>query len=124
MQPPALCTLYAHADARGFIVPLPSVQWPSGTLRSRRTSPRPRPRPDVRELQGGVAAADKTIERMGRHHLEVVRAKIRELQAIETSLSATISRCTGASTPECPLLDILADNHAASRTLDDAAGES
>jgi MerR family mercuric resistance operon transcriptional regulator len=44
---------------------------------------------------------------MGHHHLEVVRAKIRDLQTIETVLARTIARCTGSDTPDCPLLDVL-----------------
>jgi MerR family mercuric resistance operon transcriptional regulator len=47
------------------------------------------------------------VERMGRHHLDVVRDKIRDLQAIEAVLAGTIARCTGTDTPDCPLLDVL-----------------
>ncbi|KAF0677166.1 MerR family transcriptional regulator [Profundibacterium mesophilum] len=55
--------------------------------------------------RGGHTCAE--VEGVGRHHLGVVRAKIRDLQAIETRLSDTIARCSGADTPECPLLDVL-----------------
>ncbi|MFW8595281.1 MerR family transcriptional regulator [Cribrihabitans neustonicus] len=55
------------------------------------------------------------VERMGRHHLDVVRAKIRDLQAIETILSDTVSRCSGGDTPDCPLLDVLSEGPAASK---------
>ena len=54
------------------------------------------------------------VERMGRHHLDVVRAKIRDLQAIEAVLDKTIACCTGSDTSECPLIDILQQGHAAS----------
>lgn len=54
------------------------------------------------------------VERMGRHHLELVRAKIRDLQAIESVLAQTIARCTGAQTPDCPLLDVLHEGPSAS----------
>lgn len=49
------------------------------------------------------------FSRMGRHHLDVVRIKIRDLQAIESVLAQTIAHCTGSDTPDCPLLDVLND---------------
>jgi MerR family mercuric resistance operon transcriptional regulator len=52
------------------------------------------------------------VERIGRHHLDVVRAKIRDLQAIETVLAGTIQHCTGSDTPDCPLLDVLKERRA------------
>ncbi len=67
----------------------------------------------MEEIRGLLSLVDRgshtcaDVEKMGRHHLEVVRAKIRDLQAIETLLSETILRCTGSSTPDCPLLDVL-----------------
>jgi MerR family transcriptional regulator, mercuric resistance operon regulatory protein len=61
---------------------------------------------------GSLTCGD--VERMGRHHLELVRAKIRDLQAIEGILAQTIARCTGAQTPDCPLLDFLNEGHCAS----------
>jgi hypothetical protein len=44
------------------------------------------------------------VERMGRHHLEAVRAKMRYFQVIKTVLARTIARCTGFETPDCPLM--------------------
>lgn len=73
----------------------------------------------MEEIRGLLSLVDRgshtcaEVARMGRHHLEVVRAKIRDLQAIEAVLSETISRCTGADTPECPLLDVLCEGQAA-----------
>jgi MerR family mercuric resistance operon transcriptional regulator len=67
----------------------------------------------LEEIRGLLSLVDRgshtcaEVERMGRHHLDVVRAKIRDLQAIETVLAGTISCCTGADTPDCPLLDVL-----------------
>ncbi|SER93723.1 transcriptional regulator [Tranquillimonas rosea] len=69
----------------------------------------------MEEIRGLLSLVDRgshtcaEVERMGRHHLDVVRAKIRGLQAIETVLAGTIARCTGADTPDCPLLDVLND---------------
>ena len=65
------------------------------------------------EIRGLLSLVDRgshtcaEVERMGRHHLEVVRDKIRDLKAIETVLAQTIARCTGSDTPDCPLLDVL-----------------
>lgn len=67
----------------------------------------------MEEIRGLLSLIDRgsntcaEVERMGRHHLDVVRAKIRDLQAIEAVLAQTISRCTGADTPDCPLLEVL-----------------
>lgn len=67
----------------------------------------------MKEIQGLLSLVDRGehtcahVEKMGRHHLDVIRAKISDLQAIETILSETISSCTGAGTPDCPLLDVL-----------------
>ncbi|UWQ20090.1 helix-turn-helix domain-containing protein [Jannaschia sp. W003] len=57
--------------------------------------------------RGGHTCAE--VERMGRHHLDAVRAKIRDLQAIEAVLADTVARCTGTAAPACPLLDVLSD---------------
>lgn len=67
----------------------------------------------MEEIRGLLTLVDRgshtcaEVERMGRHHLDVVRAKIRDLQAIEAVLAETIARCTGTDTPDCPLLDVL-----------------
>ena len=74
----------------------------------------------MEEIGGLLSLVDRgshtcaEVERMGRHHLDVVRTKIRDLQAIETVLAGTIACCTGSDAPECPLLDILQQGHAAS----------
>lgn len=69
----------------------------------------------MEEIRGLLSLVDRgshtcaEVEQRGRHHLDVVRAKLRDLQRIESLLAETISRCSGTSTPDCPLLDILAD---------------
>ncbi|WPZ20975.1 helix-turn-helix domain-containing protein [Sulfitobacter faviae] len=72
----------------------------------------------MEEIRGLLSLVDRgshtcaEVERMGRHHLDVVSDKIRNLQAIETVLAGTIARCTGTNTPECPLLDVLNEGQA------------
>lgn len=70
---------------------------------------------EIRSLLSLVDRGSHTcaeVERMGCHHLDVVRAKIRDLQAIESVLARTIARCTGSDTPDCPLLDVLNEGQA------------
>lgn len=73
----------------------------------------------MEEIRGLLAMVDRgshtcaEVEKMGRRHLDVVRAKIRDLQGIEAVLAETIARCTGAGAPECPLLDVLSERGAA-----------
>lgn len=72
----------------------------------------------MEEIRGLLSLVDRgshtcaEVERMGRHHLDVVRAKIRDLQAIEAVLAGTIARCTSTDTPDCPLLDVLSEGQA------------
>jgi MerR family mercuric resistance operon transcriptional regulator len=40
-------------------------------------------------------------------HIEDVRRRIADLQKIETTLAATIEKCSGGDVPECPVLDAL-----------------
>lgn len=67
----------------------------------------------MEEIRGLLSMVDRgnhtcaEVERMGRRHLENVRAKIRDLEAIEAILSSTIEQCSGTSTPDCPLLETL-----------------
>ncbi|MDF0603357.1 helix-turn-helix domain-containing protein [Psychromarinibacter sp. C21-152] len=78
---------------------------------------------EIRDLLGLVDRGSHTcaeVERMGRHHLEVVRAKIRDLQAIETVLAGTIARCTGGDTPDCPLLNALNEGQTTSMRVEGA----
>jgi MerR family mercuric resistance operon transcriptional regulator len=74
----------------------------------------------MEEIRGLLSLVDRgshtcaEVERVGRQHLDVVRAKIRALQSIETVLAQTVKRCTGSGTPECPLLDVLSTGSTAS----------
>jgi MerR family mercuric resistance operon transcriptional regulator len=49
------------------------------------------------------------VEKRGRDHLNVVRAKIKDLQNIEAILAETIAKCSGSDARECPLLTVLSD---------------
>ena len=65
---------------------------------------------EIRGLLAMVARGSHScaeVEKMGRHHLAAVRAKIRDLQNIEAVLAETIAQCSGSRTPECPLLEVL-----------------
>ena len=81
----------------------------------------------MEEIRGLLSLVDRgshtcaEVERMGRHHLDVVRAKIHDLQAIETVLAGTIACCTGADTPDCPLLDVLNDGQTKSAPVERAS---
>ena len=44
---------------------------------------------------------------MATRHLEDIRSKLQDLKKLEEVLAATVSRCSGQSTPDCPVLDIL-----------------
>ncbi|SDE08641.1 MerR family transcriptional regulator [Limimaricola pyoseonensis] len=67
----------------------------------------------IQEIRALLSLVDRgshtcaEVEQLGRHHLDVVRSKIRDLQAIETLLARTIASCTGTDSPDCPLLDVL-----------------
>jgi MerR family mercuric resistance operon transcriptional regulator len=41
------------------------------------------------------------------HHLDDIRAKLRDLKKLERLLSRTIARCSGRTAPDCPVLDVL-----------------
>ncbi|EYD71448.1 Heavy metal resistance transcriptional regulator HmrR [Limimaricola hongkongensis DSM 17492] len=81
----------------------------------------------MEEIRGLLALVDRgshtcaEVERRGRHHLDVVRSKIRDLQAIESVLDGTIARCTGSDTPDCPLLDVLNEGQIKSERVESAS---
>ncbi|MGY3436817.1 MULTISPECIES: MerR family transcriptional regulator [unclassified Marinovum] len=69
----------------------------------------------MEEIRGLLSLVDRgshtcaEFEKRGQHHLDVVRAKISDLQNIETILAQTIAKCSGSDAPECPLLTVLSD---------------
>ena len=47
------------------------------------------------------------VREIAAHHLEVVRAKIGDLKAMESVLSDAVRRCDAGEDPGCPLIDSL-----------------
>ncbi len=47
------------------------------------------------------------VEEIAAHHLEDIRAKLRDLKKLERLLAKTVARCSGNTAPDCPVLDIL-----------------
>lgn len=67
---------------------------------------------DVRDLLGlvdGKAGSCADVQALAQRHIASVRAKIADLQRIETVLSETVSRCTGDDVPECAVIDALTE---------------
>lgn len=62
----------------------------------------------LRDLGGRSEAPCGDVRDIASKHLGDVRAKIRDLQKLETLLAQTIDRCKGGTAPDCPVLDILA----------------
>lgn len=47
------------------------------------------------------------VEAIAQAHLETVRAKLIDLARLEHILADTVSRCSGTTSPSCPVLDML-----------------
>jgi MerR family mercuric resistance operon transcriptional regulator len=58
-------------------------------------------------LGGPEKATCREVRGVAAHHLEDVRSKLRDLQKLEHVLATTVSRCSGRTAPDCPVLDIL-----------------
>ncbi len=58
-------------------------------------------------VDGGVQTCSEVKSVTGKH-LEDVRAKIADLNRIESVLSQTLSQCSGKNVPECAVIDALA----------------
>ena len=58
-------------------------------------------------LGGPGKATCNEVREVAARHLEDIRSKLRDLRKLEQVLDATVSRCSGRSTPDCPVLDIL-----------------
>lgn len=54
------------------------------------------------------------VREIARHRLEDIRAKIDDLVKLERLLSKTVAQCSGEEVPDCPVLDILDVQRAAS----------
>jgi MerR family transcriptional regulator, mercuric resistance operon regulatory protein len=58
-------------------------------------------------LGGPEKASCHEVREIAAHHLDDIRAKISDLRKLERLLAKTVAQCTGATAPECPVLDIL-----------------
>ena len=58
-------------------------------------------------LGGPARATCREVREIAAHHLEDVRAKLRDLKKLERLLASTVAKCSGRTAPECPVLDIL-----------------
>jgi MerR family mercuric resistance operon transcriptional regulator len=48
-----------------------------------------------------------SVKSIAVRHLEMVRAKLRDLTDMEASLAGLVAQCSGDATSECPVLDAL-----------------
>jgi MerR family mercuric resistance operon transcriptional regulator len=58
-------------------------------------------------LGGPERASCREVSLIASHHLDEIRAKIRDLRKLERLLAETVTQCTGTTAPDCPVLDIL-----------------
>ena len=58
-------------------------------------------------LGGPEKATCREVREIAAHHLDDIRAKLRDLKKLERLLSRTVARCSGNTAPDCPVLDVL-----------------
>jgi len=58
-------------------------------------------------LGGPEEASCREVREIATHHLENIRSKLHDLKKLERLLATTVSRCSGRTAPDCPVLDIL-----------------
>jgi MerR family mercuric resistance operon transcriptional regulator len=58
-------------------------------------------------LGGPENASCAEVRKIAKHHLDDIRAKLKDLAKLERLLAKTIARCSGKSVPDCPILNIL-----------------
>jgi MerR family mercuric resistance operon transcriptional regulator len=58
-------------------------------------------------LGGPEKASCREVREIATHYLEDIRSKLHDLKKLERLLSTTVSRCSGRTAPDCPVLDIL-----------------
>jgi MerR family transcriptional regulator, mercuric resistance operon regulatory protein len=66
----------------------------------------------VRELLGLSSGRRMTCARVKditEQHIADIRQRVEDLKRLERVLNAMVSRCRGDETPDCPILDALAD---------------
>lgn len=60
------------------------------------------------ELYRDKSRSSAAVRQAATAHIDDIRTKIRELQAMESVLSHLIDKCAGNSRPDCPILESLA----------------
>jgi MerR family copper efflux transcriptional regulator len=53
----------------------------------------------------------RQVKTLAQEHLDEIDKKLRELQAMKTTLSHLVHCCAGDDRPDCPIIDSLADEH-------------
>lgn len=53
----------------------------------------------------------RQVKALAQEHLDEIDKKLRELQAMKTTLSHLVHCCAGDDRPDCPIIDSLADAH-------------
>lgn len=59
------------------------------------------------ELYRDTGRASAEVRETATGHIEAIRAKMKELRAMERTLSRLIDQCAGNERPDCPILDEL-----------------
>jgi MerR family mercuric resistance operon transcriptional regulator len=58
-------------------------------------------------LGGPEKASCREVREIATHHLQHIRAKLRDLKKLERLLAKTVAKCSGKTAPDCPVLHIL-----------------
>ena len=58
-------------------------------------------------LQSPEKASCREVREIAAHHLEDIRARLKNLRKLERLLARTVARCSGKAAPDCPVLDVL-----------------
>ncbi len=61
----------------------------------------------ILDLGGPGKACCAEVQDIAERHLEQVRAKIADLLEMERLLASTVERCSGASEPDCAVIDMI-----------------
>jgi MerR family mercuric resistance operon transcriptional regulator len=63
------------------------------------------------DLGGSGKASCVEVRAIAKRHLDDIRAKIDDLTKLERLLGRTVARCSGKKVPDCPVLDVLDNQH-------------
>ena len=59
------------------------------------------------ELYRDTGRASAEVREMAAGHIDAIRAKMKELRAMELTLSRLVDQCAGDERPDCPILEEL-----------------